>query len=55
VKSRPVYPADLIGSIYQQLGIAPDAALPNPEGLELRVTPTEAEGIKMAGRLKELL
>ena len=55
VKTRPVYPADLIGSIYQQLGIAIDAQLPNPEGMDLRVIPTEAEGIKMAGRLKEIL
>ncbi len=32
VKDRPVYPVDLIGSIYAQLGIEPTTKLPNPEG-----------------------
>jgi hypothetical protein len=55
VKERPVYPCDLIGSIYELLGIDTDAKLPNPEGLDIRVTPTAADGIKMAGRLKEIM
>lgn len=55
VKSRPVYPADLIGSIYQQLGIDPDGKLPHPAGVPTRVTPTAAEGLPVAGRLKELV
>ena len=55
VKDRPVYPADLIGSIYQLLGIDPDGKLPNPGGLDVRVTPTAAEGVPMAGRLKEIM
>ena len=55
VKDRPVYPADVIGSIYQLLGIDPEAKLPNPQGLDLRVTPGAGEGIPMAGRLKEIL
>jgi hypothetical protein len=55
VKSRPVYPADLIGSIYQQLGIDPAGKLPHPAGLPTRVTPTAAEGLPVAGLLKELV
>jgi hypothetical protein len=55
VKDRPVYPVDLIGSIYAQLGIAPTTPLPNPEGLPLAVMPTADEGIKTAGLLKEIM
>jgi hypothetical protein len=55
VKDRPVYPCDLIGSIYQLLGIDPDGKLPNPLGMPLTVTPSAADGIPMAGRLKEIM
>ena len=55
VKERPVYPVDVIGSIYAQLGIDATAKLPNPEGLPLRVMPTSDEGIKSAGLLKEIM
>jgi hypothetical protein len=55
VKDRPVYPCDLIGSIYQKLGIDPDGALPNPMGQALTVTPSAADGIPMAGRLTEIM
>ena len=37
VKDRPVYPVDLIGSMYELLGIDPDAKLPHPLGLPARV------------------
>ena len=55
VKSRPVYPCDLIGSIYELLGIDGDGKLPNPMGIDARVTPTAAEGVTSAGRLKEIM
>ncbi len=55
VKSRPVYPADLIGTIYRQLGIDPAGSLPHPAGLPARVTPTAAEGLPVAGLLEELV
>jgi uncharacterized protein (DUF1501 family) len=55
VKERPVYPCDLLGSIYEQMGIDPEGKLPNPLGLPLTVTPTAADGIPMAGRLKEIM
>ena len=55
VKDRPVYPVDLIGSIYAQMGIDPATKLPNPEGLPLSVMPVAADGIKSAGLLKEIM
>jgi hypothetical protein len=55
VKDRPVYPRDLIGSMYELLGIDLNGKLPHPEGLDVRVMPTAAEGVKMAGRLKEIM
>jgi hypothetical protein len=55
VQDRPVYPCDLLGSIYTLLGIDPDGTLPHPQGLELTVTPSAAEDIPMGGRLKEIM
>jgi uncharacterized protein (DUF1501 family) len=55
VKERPVYPCDLIGSLYELLGIDPNAKLPHPQGLAVRVTPTEADGVKVGGRLNEIM
>ena len=49
VRDRPVSPADLIGSIYERLGLDLDAKLPHPEGLDVRVLG------KGAGRLKEIM
>ncbi|MEI6075281.1 MAG: DUF1501 domain-containing protein [Verrucomicrobiota bacterium] len=55
VKERPVYPVDLIGSIYTQLGIDPTTKLPNPDGQPMFVLPQPADGIKSAGLLKEIM
>jgi hypothetical protein len=55
VKERPVYPIDLIGSIYAQLGIDPMTKLPNPEGLPTLVMPSADEAIKSAGLLREIM
>jgi hypothetical protein len=55
VKTRPVYPADLIGSIYELLGIDPQAKLPHPQGLIAYATPGASEGLPVAGRLKEIM
>jgi hypothetical protein len=54
VRERPVYPCDLIGSIYGQLGIDPDGYLPDAAGRPVRVTPTEADGVRSGGRLVEI-
>jgi len=55
VQERPVYPVDLIGSIYQSMGIDGNAGLPNPYGLDTRVMPVPSEDVKSAGLLKEIL
>ena len=55
VKERPVYPVDLIGSIYTQLGIDPTTKLPNPDGQPMFVLPQPTDGIKSAGLLKEIM
>jgi hypothetical protein len=55
VKDRPVYPCDLLGSIYELMGIDPEGKLPNPMDLPLTVTPTAVDGIPMAGRLQEIM
>ncbi len=51
VADRPVYPTDLIGSMYAQLGIDPDGPLPNPRGMDLKVMPQDDES---GGRLTEI-
>ncbi len=53
VAERPVYPQDLIGSMYTLLGIDPDGPLPNPRGLQVKAMPSSEEG--GAGRLKEIM
>jgi len=55
VKNRPVYPGDLIGSLYELLGIDPEANLPHPMNEIVKATPSPAEGMKLAGRLKEIM
>ena len=52
VTERPVYPQDLLGSMYQLLGIDPDGPLPNPRGLQVKVMPAPKEG---PGRLTEIM
>jgi len=53
VAERPVYPQDLIGSMYEVLGIDPDGPLPNPRGLTVQVMPATENGAGR-GRLGEL-
>src|ERR1051325_9051890 len=55
VKDRPVYPVDLLGSIYQLAGIDAGARLPHPMGLEAHVLPSAAEGVKSTGLLTEIM
>jgi hypothetical protein len=55
VKERPVYPCDVIGSIYDRLGISADSKLPHPEGLDVRVSPTAADAVPSGGILKEIM
>jgi uncharacterized protein (DUF1501 family) len=55
VKDRPVYPVDLLGSIYQLAGIDFNARLPHPMGLEAHVLPAASEGAKSGGLLTEIM
>ena len=55
VVERPVWPWDLIGSIYTQLGIDPAAKLQHPQGYKVRVTPSAGEGYEGGGILKEIM
>lgn len=55
VKDRPVYPGDLIGTIYDLIGIDPEASLPHPRGDFIRATPGADEGMPSAGRLSEII
>ena len=55
VTERPVYPADVLGSVCERLGIDPDGALPNPRGMDLKVMPSGEEFGKGGGRLKEIM
>ena len=55
VKDRPVYPVDLIGSMYELLGIDMAGRLPHPQGQKVTVLPTAADGAKSGGRLTEIM
>lgn len=55
VRDRPVYPWDLIGSMYQQLGIDPMGPLPNSQGLNVNTTPLADNGIESGGLLSEIM
>jgi uncharacterized protein (DUF1501 family) len=55
VKERPVYPCDLITSIYERLGIDSEAGLPHPTGKVVRVAPSPDDGVPMAGQLTEIM
>jgi uncharacterized protein (DUF1501 family) len=55
VKDRPVYPVDLLGSIYKLSGIDATAKLPHPMGVEAHVLPGAGEGVKSAGILTEIM
>ncbi|HOH29998.1 MAG TPA: DUF1501 domain-containing protein, partial [Candidatus Hydrogenedentes bacterium] len=54
VAERPVYPVDLIGTLYGLLGIDPEAPLPNPRGLDVKVL-SGGEDQKRGGLLTEIV
>jgi hypothetical protein len=55
VAARPVYPRDLIRSLYTLLGIDPDGPMPNPRGMDVRVLPADEAGEESAGMLTEIM
>jgi uncharacterized protein (DUF1501 family) len=54
-KERPVYPTDLIGSIYDLLGIDGNAKLPHPQGLAFTAMPPTSERRGIGGHLTEIM
>jgi hypothetical protein len=56
VAERPIAVQDLIGSIYELLGIDPNDRLPNPRGLDIKLMASaEESGTKSAGLLREIM
>ena len=55
VAERPIYPWDLVGSIYQLMGIDTEATLPHPLGLTARVIPGKDEKLQSGGKLLEIM
>ena len=55
VKDRPVYPVDLLGSIYKLAGIDAGAKLPHPLGLDAHVLPAPSKTVKSGGLLTEIM
>ncbi len=55
VRDRPVSPSDLIASIYELLGIDPNAKLPHPQGLDIRAIPNSADGLSAGGPVREIM
>jgi len=55
VADRPVYPVDLLGSIYALAGIDVNARLPHPLGLDARVLPAPSDTVQSGGLLTEIM
>lgn len=55
VTERPVSPADLLGSMYDLLGIDPYGALPNDRGLDVTVLPKDDRDSSTGGLLREIM
>jgi hypothetical protein len=58
VVERPIYPWDLMGSIYELVGIDPDSKLTTPQGESVPVSPLAAKEIpakETGGLLKEIM
>jgi len=54
VKDRPIYPWDLLASMYTQLGIDPNGLFPRMDG-EVHITQPVAGAVKSGGMLKEIM
>ncbi len=58
VVERPIYPCDLIGSMYELLGIDGNAKLPTPQGAQMAVSPFADNAIpakETGGLLREIM
>ena len=52
VKERPVYPCDLIASMYELLGIDPEPSCPTRRGWMSASRPPPTRGVQSGGRLE---
>jgi uncharacterized protein (DUF1501 family) len=55
VRDRPVSPGEVIASMYELVGIGPEAKLPHPQGLDVPAVPPALEGTGPVGRLSEIM
>jgi len=55
VRDRPVYPAISSAASIELLGIDADGKLPNSQGLDVRMTPTLADGHQMAAASRRFM
>jgi len=55
VKDRPVYPWDLLGSMYELLGIDPNGTFPHFGDGTVRLTQAASDTIKSGGLLREIM
>jgi len=55
VKDRPVYPSDVITSMYELLGIDSSAKLPHPLGEDVRVMTADAGDDRKIAPLREIM
>ena len=55
IASRPVYPWDLIGSMYELLGIDPASSFPRMGDPNVRLTQPIVDAIQSGGLLKEIM
>jgi hypothetical protein len=55
VAERPVYPVDLLGSMYELLGIDQQARLPHPQGQIVSILPLQSDVAKSGGLLREIM
>jgi len=55
VKSRPVYPSDVVLSICEMLGIDPRSKMETPRGEKVAIAPPSWNGDKLGGRLTEIM
>ena len=54
VKERPVYPQDLLGSIYELMGIDPGGTMADPQGKQVSILPPIEKG-EGKGILREIM
>ena len=55
VRDRPLYPWDLVASVYKLMGIDPHERLPHPQGCVAYVTPLATGAVRSGGLLTEIM